>query len=196
MTQDNRKSEKRLANAARIEFARFGYAGARTERIARQAGVNKQLLFYYFGSKAGLYAAVIRDAEAELASALQPDPGQVHHPGAQLRRTLVRAYDVLGRREELVRVLAEGTEDTDPSLPAAQRWLTSLRSQLEREISAGQGVGYFRDDADPATAASLALSVLVGLALLTARGEGGPAPEGRAVQAESVVGLVLRSLGW
>ena len=58
-----RRDESRakiLAAAERI-FARDGLAGARTEAIAAEAGVNKALLYYYFTSKAGLYEAVIEE---------------------------------------------------------------------------------------------------------------------------------------
>lgn len=41
------------------EFARAGYAGARIAAIADRAGVNKQLISYYFGGKEGLYQAVV-----------------------------------------------------------------------------------------------------------------------------------------
>ena len=49
-----------LATAAGI-FAETGLAGARTDVIARTAGVNKALLYYYFKSKEALYEAVIED---------------------------------------------------------------------------------------------------------------------------------------
>lgn len=49
-----------LAAAGRI-FAKSGLAGARTDAIAADAGVNKALLYYYFGSKEGLYEAVVEE---------------------------------------------------------------------------------------------------------------------------------------
>lgn len=49
-----------LAAAERV-FARAGLAGARTDLIAAQAGVNKALLYYYFQSKEKLYQAVLED---------------------------------------------------------------------------------------------------------------------------------------
>ncbi len=59
-----RSSEKTraviLASAGHI-FAQTGLAGARTDLIARAAGVNKALIFYYFESKEGLYEAVVED---------------------------------------------------------------------------------------------------------------------------------------
>ena len=48
-----------ILDAASNEFAREGLAGARTDSIARAAGVNKALLYYYFHDKESLYAAVL-----------------------------------------------------------------------------------------------------------------------------------------
>jgi len=50
-----------LQAAARV-FAEHGIAGARTDAIAREAGVNKALLYYYFKDKETLYGAVLDDA--------------------------------------------------------------------------------------------------------------------------------------
>ncbi len=58
-----------LAAAAR-EFAEFGVAGARTDTIAREAGVNKALLYYYFKDKETLYGSVLDDSFAGLKAAV------------------------------------------------------------------------------------------------------------------------------
>ncbi|HET9399938.1 MAG TPA: TetR/AcrR family transcriptional regulator [Candidatus Acidoferrales bacterium] len=49
----------RIISAAEKEFAEHGMAGARTDRIARAARVNKALLYYYFKSKNELYVEVV-----------------------------------------------------------------------------------------------------------------------------------------
>ena len=49
-----------LTTAERI-FAQTGLAGARTDLIAKAAGVNKAMLYYYFKSKEDLYEAVVED---------------------------------------------------------------------------------------------------------------------------------------
>jgi AcrR family transcriptional regulator len=54
-------SRDRILTAAREAFAAVGFAGARVDGIARAAGCNKQLIYHYFGDKAGLYEAVVRD---------------------------------------------------------------------------------------------------------------------------------------
>jgi TetR/AcrR family transcriptional regulator len=56
--QHGERTRARILSAARKEFARSGYAGARIDEIARRAGVNKALVFYYFDSKDGLSRAV------------------------------------------------------------------------------------------------------------------------------------------
>ena len=55
-------NEQRILDVAIREFARKGLAGARVDEIARRAGVNKQLLYYYFKNKEGLYNAVLTEA--------------------------------------------------------------------------------------------------------------------------------------
>lgn len=56
--RDAERSRARLLGAALDEFAAKGYAGARVGDIAERAGLNKQLITYYFGGKLGLYRAL------------------------------------------------------------------------------------------------------------------------------------------
>jgi AcrR family transcriptional regulator len=59
MAWDTERTKSRLLDAAGDEFASFGFAGARIDRIADRAGVNKERIYPYFGNKAGLFEAVI-----------------------------------------------------------------------------------------------------------------------------------------
>lgn len=56
------ESRAAILLAAAKEFAEHGIAGARTDAIARGAGVNKALLYYYFKDKETLYGAVLDNA--------------------------------------------------------------------------------------------------------------------------------------
>src|SRR5579862_3943983 len=60
------ESRAAILGAAAQEFAQHGIAGARTDAIAREAGVNKALLYYYFKDKETLYGAVMDAAFAGL----------------------------------------------------------------------------------------------------------------------------------
>jgi TetR/AcrR family transcriptional regulator len=61
------QTRARILEAATTEFSANGLAGARTERIAETAGVNKALLYYYFRNKNDLYASTL-EAVAERIS--------------------------------------------------------------------------------------------------------------------------------
>jgi TetR/AcrR family transcriptional regulator len=64
------ESRAAILQAAAREFAEFGVAGARTDTIAREAGVNKALLYYYFKDKETLYGSVLDTAFAGLKRAV------------------------------------------------------------------------------------------------------------------------------
>jgi TetR/AcrR family transcriptional regulator len=55
-----------ILRAARSEFAAKGLDGARVDEIAQRAGANKQLIYYYFGSKDDLYRAALESVYAEI----------------------------------------------------------------------------------------------------------------------------------
>jgi TetR/AcrR family transcriptional regulator len=60
-------------SAAVEEFGEHGYAGARVGRIAARAGVNAQLISYYFDGKAGLYRALLSRWRATATTINRPD---------------------------------------------------------------------------------------------------------------------------
>lgn len=71
--RDAERSRQRLLDAGLREFADKGYAGARVQDIADRAGINKQLINYYFGGKAGLYRELLRRWHER--EAVLDDPG-------------------------------------------------------------------------------------------------------------------------
>ena len=58
-TRDAEATKAEILAAAEEEFARFGFAGAKTDAIAARTGVTKAMIYYYFGSKDELYKAVL-----------------------------------------------------------------------------------------------------------------------------------------
>jgi TetR/AcrR family transcriptional regulator len=63
------QTRARILDAATLEFSSNGLAGARTERIAEKAGVNKALLYYYFQGKEALYVATLEFVADRMAAA-------------------------------------------------------------------------------------------------------------------------------
>ena len=63
MPRDPERTRHAILQAALREFSRVGHAGARVDRIAADAGVNKRMLYHYFRNKEGLYRALLADHE-------------------------------------------------------------------------------------------------------------------------------------
>src|SRR2546423_4212660 len=181
----------RIVAAAREEFARRGFAGARVEQIARRAGVNKQLLFYYFHSKRGLFQAVLAQSAGELETALSELASPVGGPLERLRLTLAAQFEFLARHPEVVALLGQGTRSGGGAAfaPAINRLVVLLAE--------GQGLGQVRDDLDPHLAAAQALILMVGYLSMetviatSARPLGADEPSLRERWREAAVHLVV-----
>jgi AcrR family transcriptional regulator len=78
--RDPERTRRLILDAATAEFAAHGFAGARIAAIAARAGVNQQLISYYFDGKEGLYRALSEQwahRQEELAPAGTPLAEQV-----------------------------------------------------------------------------------------------------------------------
>ena len=78
-TRNPERSRERILAAALKEFAAKGFAGARVDFIAQRAAINKRMLYHYFGSKEGLFKAVLRRKITERqawAETLSGDPAE------------------------------------------------------------------------------------------------------------------------
>ncbi|MFC0446881.1 TetR/AcrR family transcriptional regulator [Rhodococcus jostii] len=67
MAWDTERTKRLLLEAGVTEFSAFGLSGARVDRIAEKAGVNKERIYQYFGKKEAFFSAVL---ERELATSL------------------------------------------------------------------------------------------------------------------------------
>src|SRR3954464_10152984 len=64
--RDADRSQGVILAAARDEFAEYGLGGARVDRIAERAGLNKRLIYYYFDDKEKLFQAVLEQAYRDI----------------------------------------------------------------------------------------------------------------------------------
>lgn len=74
MPWDTERTRRLLLDAAVEEFAHYGPAGARVDRIARSAGVNKERLYQYYGDKRQLFRTVLDRTLEQLAAAVPLTP--------------------------------------------------------------------------------------------------------------------------
>lgn len=144
----------RLLEAALREFAAAGRAGARTQRIATRAGVNKQLIHYYYRTKGGLYTAVLEHAAQAVAGALAHLPLVGLTAVERLRRLVRGQFDFLLAHPDHTAVLVQA-DDAGPWADQAVRPVVEL-------LRDGQATGFFRDDIEPDVHARLALLLALG----------------------------------
>lgn len=97
--RDAAATRRRILSAGVAEFAEFGIAGARVDRIAIAAGSNKQLIYQYFGNKEGLFRSVLVQ---ELARATQG----VHFPDDDLEQYAGAYFDFAMANPRLMRLVA------------------------------------------------------------------------------------------
>jgi TetR/AcrR family transcriptional regulator len=129
--RDADRTRARIVDAARQEFSRSGFAGGRISDIARRAGVNTSLIFYYFQNKAGLYRAV---SERRLATYAPPqrDVSPTREDVLDWPAWLFRLGD---ETESAVRVVLRegiGAEHSRPRLIEEHRRRESFQAQVAR----------------------------------------------------------------
>jgi TetR/AcrR family transcriptional regulator len=94
------ETRSRILDAALSEFAAHGLAGARTDRIANAAGVNKALLYYYFESKENLYIAALEMIAGKIRDRSMAVFLSDASPGERLLRTALNHFDrILAQHE-------------------------------------------------------------------------------------------------
>lgn len=87
--RDSEATRARILEAAKKEFARLGFGGARVDSIAVRAKANKRMIYHYFNSKEELFTAVLEDAYLDIRAAERKLALDALEPEAALE-TLVR----------------------------------------------------------------------------------------------------------
>ncbi|MEV8377357.1 TetR family transcriptional regulator [Kribbella sp. NPDC056861] len=142
--RDAERTRQQLLDAAVIEFGALGFSGARVSAIADRAGVNKQLISYYFGGKEGLYRAVA-DRWRAGEPAVTDGAGTLGEVVGAYARAAIEQPDLLRLliREGVDRDTAGG--DADAQYERFQGVLADFRRR--------QSEGELAGDLDPAYAA-------------------------------------------
>lgn len=152
VTRDPEASRARILDHARIEFVTHGLNGARVDRIAEQAGVNKNLLYHYFGSKEALYLEVLERIYIDLR-ARQEDERLRDLPALEgMEKLIASTFDHFVDTPDLIRLMsvenihyAQHLKSSTRVKPLYRGLLDTLQVLLER----GQREGVFRANVDP-----------------------------------------------
>ncbi len=151
-TNDPERTKANILEVAAAEFGEKGLAGARIDEIAAATQTSKRMIYYYFGSKEGLYLAVleesyrrVRNIESELhLQDLEPEPA--------LRRLVAFTFDHHLNNENYIRLVMSENINRGQYLAQSQRIqelnvpaIAAIRDLYER----GLRKGVFRPGLDP-----------------------------------------------
>jgi TetR/AcrR family transcriptional regulator len=161
------KTRAAILKAALEEFSHEGVAGARTDEIARRAGVNKALLYYYFKDKEGLYAASLEQVFSGLSTRIMAVLERTDLPPRQRLLNYVEAhFDYIASAPFYPRLVQrEFMRSTGRTLsPVASRILEHygkpIYVRLGNVIREGMASGDFRK-VDPAQTVTSLLGIIV-----------------------------------
>ena len=133
--RDSEATKGLLLRAATEEFAEYGLAGARIDRIADRAGANKRLIYVYFGDKDRLFDAVVDDQAKAVVKAVPLDDGDLTEFAAS------RFDYVLANPEARRIAIWRGFERAEPT----EAEVASYRERLDI-VAAAQRDGRLRAD--------------------------------------------------
>ena len=106
VTRDADQTRARILKAARNEFMRHGYSGARIERISRTGKSSDRMIYYYFGSKEALYIEVLEGVYTELGAAESRLVLDESRPVEALRTLIGFTWDYYLAHPEFVALLS------------------------------------------------------------------------------------------
>jgi len=104
-TNDPERTMAEILNVATTEFADKGLAGARIDEIADATRTSKRMIYYYFGSKEGLYVAVLEAAYGRMRQIESNLHLNDLEPEDALRRLVEFTYDHHQSNEQFIRLV-------------------------------------------------------------------------------------------
>ncbi|MBY4693145.1 TetR family transcriptional regulator [Burkholderia latens] len=146
------ETRDKILRAATKVFARYGYEGGSVERISRLAKSYDRMIYYYYGSKEGLFVAVLegiyrRMDEAELKMA--PDPSD---PVEALKTVVRFKLDYYWRNPDFITLLNTENLHQGKHLSRLERrgeYSSHAVRTVARILDSGVEQGLFRTDLNP-----------------------------------------------
>jgi len=150
--RDPAATRERILEAGRTEFSQHGYSGARIERIARASRSNIRMIYHYFGSKEGLYLAVLEDTYRRVRQ--RERELDLHHlaPLEGMRRLVEFTFDYLRDDPSFVKLIGNENLLQGRFLKKSRvvpETTLPLVEALEDLLRRGQASGAFHRQVDP-----------------------------------------------
>ncbi len=138
--------------AATREFASHGFGGGRVDRISERAGVNKRMIYHHYGSKQGLYLAVLEAAYRRARSAEQELNFEALTPREAMTDLIEFTFDSFVHDRTFIKLLNDENLHKAAHLKRSKR-IAEMHSPLlaimRRILVRGAEQGVFRSDIDP-----------------------------------------------
>lgn len=150
--RDADRSQASILNAARDEFAEHGLGGARVDRIAERAGLNKRLIYYYFDDKEKLFQAVLEQAYLQIREAERELNLLAQKPADAIRSLVEFTWNYYLAHPEFLTLLNSANLHRARHLQTSQsvREMNSpLIATLGEILERGRKDGSFRGGIDP-----------------------------------------------
>ncbi|MEA3002724.1 MAG: hypothetical protein QOH81_1512 [Sphingomonadales bacterium] len=149
---DSAATKANILDVARQEFADKGLSGARIDEIAERTNTSKRMIYYHFGSKEGLYRAVLEEAYTRIRETETAVP--IDRMGAEeaLKANVRLTFDYHHQHPEFVRlVMNENMHHGEfiKDVTGIERRNESVIRVLGEIIAKGRDEGVFRGDLDP-----------------------------------------------
>jgi TetR/AcrR family transcriptional regulator len=142
------ESRASILKAAVAEFAEHGIAGARTDRIAGGAHVNKALLYYYFKDKDSLYDAVLDHVFGGLRDRVMPALESAGSPREKMLNYVGAYFDYIAANPQFPRVVQAEWMRSGAKSAAMQRvakkYFRPIFKKAAEILQAGVKHGEFR----------------------------------------------------
>lgn len=151
VTRRAARSREDILEVATAAFASDGYAGARVDEIAARTRTTKRMIYYYFGSKEGLYLAVLERVYAQIRQVERGIQVQALSPVDALRKLAEATYDHHTTHEAFIQLVSIENIHRAEHLrqsPTILRENATAITLLEQVIARGVREGTFRDDVD------------------------------------------------
>jgi TetR/AcrR family transcriptional regulator len=146
------RTRRLILKHAMTEFATKGYDGARVDSIARRFGLSKNMLYHYFGSKEGLFIAVLEDAYEAFRARQQDIEIDSTDPIKAMRRLIVHTFFALVENENFIALLNSENFHKGRHIRRS-RLIRSLYNPLIDKIREilrdGAAQGVFKNNIDP-----------------------------------------------
>jgi AcrR family transcriptional regulator len=150
--RDPERTRARILEAARVEFARRGFGGARVDQITARAGSNKRMIYYYFGNKEALFLAALESAYEHIRKAEQSLKLTDLGPVAGIRRLVRFTWEYYLQHPEFISLLNSENLHRARHLKKS-REIRAMHSPLiailQDLLLGGQRAGLFRSGVDP-----------------------------------------------